>query len=160
MTATPRSRPFATTAGDGNRFWFLGQALEIKAAAAQTGGAYAVTDATAAPGFGPGPHIHHREDEAVFVLSGELEFTVDGEELCAPAGTLVHVPRGTLHSWTNVTAGPARLLTLYTPAGFEGIFGALGERIIDQAMPPTAPLALAKLRRHGHDWGLEIPQPE
>ena len=48
--------------------WFLGQPLEIKVTGEQTGGAYAVTEAIAAPGFGPAPHIHRREAEGVYVI--------------------------------------------------------------------------------------------
>jgi hypothetical protein len=44
--------------------WFFGQPLEIKVTTEQTGGDYAVTEAVAAPRYGPPPHIHHREAEA------------------------------------------------------------------------------------------------
>ena len=49
---------------------------------------------------GAGPPLHcHNWDESFYVLSGTIEFTcADKTELCS-AGTLVHVPAGTLHSF-------------------------------------------------------------
>src|ERR1700746_3807186 len=41
-----------------------------------TGGAYCLLDMRVAPGKGVPRHIHTREDEALFVLSGELEVSV------------------------------------------------------------------------------------
>ena len=38
---------------------------------------------------GPGPHFHKRHVDSFYVLEGELEFTVDGNTIVAPAGTFV-----------------------------------------------------------------------
>jgi quercetin dioxygenase-like cupin family protein len=137
--------------------WFFGQPLEIKVTTEQTGGDYAVTEAVAAPGYGPPPHIHHREAEGVYVIEGELRFTVGERQIDGPAGTFVHIPKGATHSWTNVGPQPARLLTLYTPAGFEKLIETLGEPIIDPQAGPTETLDPAQLREAGHAYGLEIP---
>jgi quercetin dioxygenase-like cupin family protein len=137
--------------------WFLGQPIELKVTGEQTGGAYAVTESSAAPGFGPAPHIHRREAEGVYVIEGELRFTIDGRQIEGPAGTFVHVPEGATHSWTNVGTEPAKVLTLYTPAGFEKLFESLGEPIIDPDAGPTKPFDPARLREAGHAYGLEIP---
>ncbi len=57
----------------------LGELLIYKIPSQQTGGAYALFEATANPGAGPPPHVHHREDEAFYVLEGEYQFLVGGE---------------------------------------------------------------------------------
>jgi quercetin dioxygenase-like cupin family protein len=104
----------------------LGQRLEIAMSSERTGGAYGATEAVIEAGWdGPPPHIHRREDEAVYVLHGALEFVVDGERIEAPQGSFVHIPRGALHSWRNVADGVSRSLTIYTPGGFERIFTAV-----------------------------------
>jgi len=122
----------------------LGQRLEVKLRAAETGGALGATEAVIEPGWeGPPAHIHHREDEAVYVLEGELEFTVAGTLHPAPAGTLVHIPRGARHAWRNVSDRQSRSLTIYTPGGFEAVF----DRV--DAGTPIAALAA--------DYGLELP---
>jgi mannose-6-phosphate isomerase-like protein (cupin superfamily) len=55
-------------------------------------------------------HVHHADDECWYVLEGTLGFVVGGEEIVAPAGSAVFVPRGTPHSYWNASPGPARYL--------------------------------------------------
>ena len=75
---------------------------------------------TMAPGRqGPEPHVHENEDDAFYVLDGEVTFVVEGEELAAPAGTFVLVPQGVLHSFANRASEPARILNIHAPAGFD-----------------------------------------
>ncbi len=60
-------------------------------------------------------HIHHADDEAWYVLDGALRFLLDGEEREVPAGGAVLVPRGTVHTFWNPRAEPARYLLIMTP---------------------------------------------
>lgn len=132
--------------------WILGQALEIRISSKETGGAYAVTEAEAAPGWsGAPPHIHHREDELVHVLAGELLFTIDGREIRARPGSRVHIPRGALHSFANPTDTPTRLLTIYTPGGFEEWFEEVGTAIAGGSDPRrlSRPIANGLCRGRG-----------
>jgi mannose-6-phosphate isomerase-like protein (cupin superfamily) len=64
---------------------------------------------------GPGPHFHKRHVDSFYVLEGELEFTVDGETVRAPAGTYVAAPLGVVHSFTNPGPGRARFLNIHAP---------------------------------------------
>lgn len=75
---------------------------------------------TVAPGRdGPPPHVHRDEDDAFYVLDGELRFVVDGEEVLAPAGTFVLVLPGAEHTFANRTSSPVRMLNIHAPAGFD-----------------------------------------
>jgi quercetin dioxygenase-like cupin family protein len=47
-------------------------------------------------GSGPPPHKHHW-DESFYVVKGNIEFGVGDETMTAVAGTLVHLPAGTVH---------------------------------------------------------------
>jgi len=65
-------------------------------------------------GAPPGPpqwiapkHVHHKDDEAWYVLEGMLSVLVGDKEVEARAGAAVMVPRGTPHTYWN--AGPERL---------------------------------------------------
>src|SRR6266481_9320131 len=56
----------------------------------------------------PGPprliaplHVHHRDDEAWYVLEGALVVQVGNDQVEARAGAAVFVPRGTLHTYWN-----------------------------------------------------------
>lgn len=77
---------------------------------------------TMAPGrHGPGLHVHQHEDDAFYVLDGELTFVLgeDEERVAAPAGTFVLVPPGVAHTFANRTSSPVRLLNVHAPAGFD-----------------------------------------
>ncbi len=75
-----------------------------------------------APGAGPPRHIHHDADESFYILSGEVDFWIDGTTIHAQAGQFLTVPKGTEHAFRIVGERPARMLTVMTPGGFEGFF--------------------------------------
>jgi mannose-6-phosphate isomerase-like protein (cupin superfamily) len=68
---------------------------------------------------GPEAHVHPDEDDAFYVLEGELTFTVDGEDVVAEAGTFVLVPPGVPHTFGNRSARVTRVLNVHAPAGFD-----------------------------------------
>jgi mannose-6-phosphate isomerase-like protein (cupin superfamily) len=75
---------------------------------------------TMAPGRkGPEAHVHDDEDDAFYVLNGELTFVIGHDEICAPAGTFVLVPPGAVHTFLNRTSRPVRILNIHAPAGFD-----------------------------------------
>jgi quercetin dioxygenase-like cupin family protein len=68
-------------------------------------------------------HVHRSHEEYVYVLAGEAEWEVDGEQHHSPAGTLIVTPRGTPHAYRAVSAEPLRMLVWVTPAdGLREIF--------------------------------------
>lgn len=68
---------------------------------------------------GPEPHVHDDEDDAFYVLDGELTFLLGDTEVAAPAGTFVLVPPGVPHTFANRTSTPVRILNIHAPAGFD-----------------------------------------
>ena len=68
---------------------------------------------------GPGLHAHETEDDAFYILEGELTFTVEGEEIAAGAGTFVLVPPHVQHSFANRADAVVRLINVHAPAGFD-----------------------------------------
>jgi mannose-6-phosphate isomerase-like protein (cupin superfamily) len=63
-------------------------------------------------------HVHHRDDEAWYVLEGTLRFRLGDEEVEAPAGSAVFGPRGVPHTFWNPSEKPARYLLVMTPNTF------------------------------------------
>ncbi len=75
---------------------------------------------TMAPGRpGPEPHVHDDEDDAFYVLSGEVVFLLADGEVTASVGTFVLVPPGVHHTFANPGEAAARLLNIHAPAGFD-----------------------------------------
>jgi quercetin dioxygenase-like cupin family protein len=60
-------------------------------------------------------HVHHADDEAWYVLEGELGFRLGDEEIVAQAGSAVLAPRGTPHTYWNAGNTEARYLLVMTP---------------------------------------------
>jgi uncharacterized cupin superfamily protein len=71
-------------------------------------------------------HVHHRDDEAWYVLEGKLGFRRGGDVLEAPAGAGVLVPAGVPHTYWNAGESCARYL-LVLPPRLAALISALHE---------------------------------
>lgn len=98
------------------------------------------------------PHIHSREDEAFYVLEGEVTFQLASQTgiqtKVATPGSLVFLPKNRPHGWLNTGTTPARLLSLIVPSGFEGFFVDQNQPVInksDPIPPPLSPEALGPI---------------
>jgi len=138
----------------------FGEMVTCKIASYQTGGAYSLFEVTTQPGSGPPPHIHHREDEAFYVLEGEYEFLAESRTISAGAGSLIYVPKGNLHAHRSVGEGVGRMLTSQTPGGlYERFFEEVGEETKDRpaARVSQNPPDMEKIARTAAEYGIEIP---
>jgi quercetin 2,3-dioxygenase len=95
---------------------------ELLATADQTGGSLGMFRQTIAPSSGPPTHVHQTEDEFFYVVSGEFKVKLGDRVMSAPAQSVMFVPRGTPHTFQNVSAEPGVLLVGVTPGGFEKMF--------------------------------------
>ena len=64
-------------------------------------------------------HVHGEEDDAFYILEGEMTFLLGGGPVPAPPGTFVLVPPGVEHGFRNDHELPVRMLNLHAPAGFD-----------------------------------------
>jgi mannose-6-phosphate isomerase-like protein (cupin superfamily) len=60
-------------------------------------------------------HVHHKDDEAWYVLEGRLGVQVGDQDVEADAGAAVFVPRGTPHTYWNAGDSRLRYLLVMTP---------------------------------------------
>ena len=105
----------------------------------------------------PPPHIHHREDETFYILEGEFSLLRGDQTFAATAGSLVYIPKGTLHTFKNVGISPGRFLVVITPAGFEKFFEEIGELATDKSSPPPfSPATVEKLMALAPRYNLEV----
>ena len=69
-------------------------------------------------------HVHDEEDDAFYIVEGEMTFTFGDEEVAAPPGTFVLVPPGVRHGFRNDDGEhPVRMLNIHAPAGFDRRIG-------------------------------------
>ena len=99
---------------------------------------YGITLQQGDEGTGPPPHSHDW-DEAFYVLRGELEFSCDGQDHTCVAGTLVHVPRGTVHGFRYGRGGGQMLEITGQDALAAQMFTAVNDEI------PAGPTDVAKV---------------
>lgn len=130
----------------------VGGPLTFKVRGEQSNGKLAVLENAIPPGQGPPMHTHANEDEAWYVLDGELRFVLDGTESRLPAGSFVFVPSGATYTFQNVGGQPARILVIFTPAGLETFF----ERVTQLSAGNDVLDAYAGI---GREFGLDVVGP-
>lgn len=118
MTTTDANRAYGLDLEDGERLLWMGEPTLLKATAAETNGAYSLAEVYANEGEVP-LHSHEHEDEAFYVLEGEITFEIGDRVVEAGPGSFVFGPRGVPHRYTVTSPGGARMLMLFSPAGFE-----------------------------------------
>jgi len=63
-------------------------------------------------------HVHHDNDEAFYVLEGELTIQIADDRHRLTPGSYAFGPRGVPHGYRNTGDGPARVLVTYMPGNF------------------------------------------
>jgi quercetin dioxygenase-like cupin family protein len=157
MTRTPILRKST----EGRTIAVVGDLYRFMATGEETDGRYAMWEAIVPPGGGPPPHIHSREEESFYILEGTISFQVGEEKWTASAGTFANMPIGSLHSFKNETAKPARMIISVAPAGLENMFFETGVPIaLGQTPPPVSPAEIERLLAAAPKYGVEIRVPK
>ncbi len=97
----------------------------LKVSSAQSGGALEVFE-IGGP-LVPQPYMHREHDECFYIIEGNFTFTPGTEEIDAPAGSVVFIPRGTRSTFRHSEG--ARALIFVLPAGLEDFFHEMAEGI-------------------------------
>lgn len=114
---------FTVAAGNarfGEHIKLAGQPADCKVSAEDTKGTMAVFEIA----FGWPQHLHHEQDEWLYILEGEVDFLVGKKRFRASAGESVFIPRKSPHGFSPV--GVARMIDVFQPAGnMEAFFRAI-----------------------------------
>ena len=139
-----------------NRFTFASaaqaKASPCKVSSEDSAGACTVFELNALPRSGPFLHVHHREDEWYYVLSGEFLFKAGGEEYNLLTGGSIWLPRGIPHVWANTGTTESKLILMCQPGGFEKFFDEIGNVALDKKNNDKMKELMAK-------YGMEILGP-
>jgi len=135
--------------------YFLGLPTILRATGQTTNGAFGLVENLMPPGFASPYHTHHLEDEAFYVLEGEMAFVIAGKWTIAGPGTYLFGPRDMPHGFKVVGDAPARLLLLCSPGGFE-------QFVVEMSGPAPAPPDMTKLLAVAAKYSIDIlgPLPE
>lgn len=141
-----------------------GDVLSLLLTGKESGNALMQLEATVAVGGGPPAHVHIREDETFYVVSGNLEILVGEKIYNAKAGDFVYIPKGTIHRFKNVGGAPSVQLVTITPTGATGLEGFFQE-VYPPAQDPKAtppPLTeemIRKISKAAPKYGLILIPP-
>src|SRR5215207_2872505 len=127
--------PLAVRTQEGEARWWFGALAEIKATAADTGGQMTIVEVTEPPGAEAPLHVHYRDDEAFWILQGDVTFEVGDATIEARAGDYVFAPRDIPHRFTVGHHG-CRMLFILLPGGIEDAIRATSELAASRTLPP------------------------
>ena len=103
-----------------------GEPNDCKVSGKDTDGAMSVFEFA---GGGWPRHLHHDQDEWIYVVAGEFEFQVgkNNKRFRVGAGESVFLPRKVAHVWGCVSGKTGKIINVYQPAGkMESFFRQLG----------------------------------
>jgi mannose-6-phosphate isomerase-like protein (cupin superfamily) len=119
----------AVPAGEGEHFHFLNHLATVKVGAGESATGMNAVEFTAPRGFGPPLHVHHEEDELMYVVEGRIRLDVGDDSVQAETGTMVSLPHGIPHVF-QVESDTARFITIASgrasAPSFDRFVAALG----------------------------------
>ncbi|MGH7971279.1 MAG: MerR family transcriptional regulator [Limisphaerales bacterium] len=139
----------------GERITLGGEPNDCKVSGQDTGGAMCAFEFKGKTG---GPmHLHHEQDEWIYLIAGELDFLVGEKRFRAQPGQCVFIPRKVAHVWACIGEGTGRIIDVYQPAGnIEEFFREVGKRSVAGEM---AQPSMAELRRLFAAHGMDMVGP-
>ena len=147
--------------GEGERIWIVGDTMTLKATEDTTGGSLVLLENLTAPGGGPPPHIHTREDEFWYVIDGTFEIRIGEQVHALGPGGFAYAPRGTVHNFRNTADTPGRVLVGFTPGGMGGFFRESGQPAADDGpAPPFDEEELTRTIAAAPKYGMQLAAAE
>jgi quercetin dioxygenase-like cupin family protein len=135
--STEKLEPVVVRSDEGEaRWWFAGLAV-IRATAADTGGQLSIVEMTEPPGAEAPLHVHHREDEAFYILEGSATIQVGDQSFEVGPGDYAFGPREIPHRYSIGPDG-CRMLFICTPGGFENLVTEMSVPAERRTLPPPS----------------------
>ena len=120
-----------------NSRWYKGMLHSQMAGSEDTQGALDFVILRLRQGSEPPPHVHSREDEYFYVLSGELQAFADGKVFSLTAGEFIFLPRRKPHAWL-IRSDEVKVILVATPGGFYNAFKQMSVPAERMDLPASA----------------------
>ncbi|MGO4186260.1 cupin domain-containing protein [Pseudarthrobacter sp. TAF60_1] len=167
METKRTASPIVRQPGEGARRWFFGGGVHTwKATEQETAGAFLLFEDEMSLNKVTPLHTHPESDETLYVLAGEILFSMDGTDYRLAAGGVALAPRGVPHAFKVLQEG-TRILCLQTPgvaqAFYDGASEPLGASPDSGAGSPDGghlPVDFGRIRESGRlNGGIDIIGP-
>ncbi len=156
------NRAYALSSSEGQAIWFSGLLATMKAVSSDTHNAFALQEQVCPPGLQPPLHLHHHQDEAFYILEGEVTVTCGEQVWRATAGSFAFLPKGVAHTFKVEGATPARMLVITSPGGpfgFEYFVEEMGDPAPTLTIPPAGPPDEQRLLTLAEKYSIEVLFP-
>ena len=100
----------------------------------QTGGRFCVVEFLQPPDEWTPLHVHRDSDQTQYVLEGELTVYLPDRSVVLGPGECVNTPMNVPHTEHVTGAGPARVLDVNVPAGFDEFIARAGEPAAEMSL--------------------------
>lgn len=157
----PENASAPASADTSDAYWFIGELIRIRIAGDETDDRFAFAEHTGARGVETPWHVQPNDDEAWYVVEGQLSFWIgssDAPPVTAGPGATILAPRGTPHAF-RVDSALARYVTVHTPAGHDRFYRDAGHPAPDLVLPPPGPPDMPRLMQACDRHGIEILGP-
>lgn len=125
--------------------WFEGAFMRVLVDTEESDGAISMMEHWYPADWSPPLHVHHREDQVLHVLEGEIRAVLgEGPMTTLRAGESVFLPRDVPHTFVTGDAG-AKVLEINTPGGFEQFHVEAGEPATEARIPEPTEVDVPKL---------------
>lgn len=151
MEATTTSR---------QQLWFLNNLVTVHIGHDDGRDGIAVLESRAPYGESPPLHVHHTEDEMLYVLEGELRVRVGDTDVRVRAGEATLAPIAVPHTVRVDSPDGARWLNVTTHGDFEQFVRAVSRPAERSELPPRqGPPTADALAAVGREYGIEFVGP-
>lgn len=132
---------YALRPADAPAWWAVGTYRRLLSTTTSSTGRSSTFDELVPPGIVAPPHVHDHEEEAFFVLEGDLAFWLREDEIEAPPGTYVYIPPGTQHGF-RCNSSVGRVYNTLAPGGFDDFLSSHATPAPRLEMPPPGVSAI------------------
>lgn len=107
---------------------------------------------------GPPPHHHEKYHESFFIMEGEMDFIINGEQKKISQGETVDIPPGTLHTFKNSGNKICKWVNIHSPKGFSEFFKEYGvpENEPDAMKKSVSPEIIQQVLKTAQNYDMKI----
>jgi quercetin dioxygenase-like cupin family protein len=153
---TSKREPVILGPGEGEKVWFTDHLVTVKVRS-RDASPFGLIEVRLPAGSRTPFHRHLEEDEAFYLLEGELTVVLEDRSIPVVPGGYVHLPRGAAHGLATDTG--IRMLVLCDPGGFVEFAREAGVVAPRDELPPPAPPDVDRLVRLGKKFKIELLGP-
>jgi mannose-6-phosphate isomerase-like protein (cupin superfamily) len=128
-------KPFTRSPSVEISTWYKGILCTQLASAEETGGDFDFILSNMRKGTEPPPHVHARENEFMYVLTGNLTVYIEDDMFDVAAGGCIFLPKARPHAFV-IKSPKIQMLVMITPGGFMNAINQMAMPARRMEIPP------------------------